>query len=66
MEFALSTEQSELHAAVRETVDRFGDAYWLELDRTGIFPDAFYQTIIDGGFWDRHAGGHGRIGIGFK
>ena len=50
MDFALNEEHAALQTAVRDIVDRFDDAYWLDLDRNGTFPHAFYQAMVDGGW----------------
>jgi acyl-CoA dehydrogenase len=39
-----------LRAAVAGLCARFPDAYWLDLDRRGEFPEAFFRAIADAGW----------------
>ena len=50
MNFGLSEDQEALCEAVRRIVQGFGDAYWLDCDRTGTFPTAFTKAIAAGGW----------------
>ncbi len=50
MEFTLSDDQTAIIDAVSAIVAGFGDDYWLDLDTTGIFPDAFYEAMMSGGW----------------
>lgn len=50
MKFDLTDDQNAIVSAVRAIVDDFGDDYWLDLDETGEFPEAFYQAMVDGGW----------------
>lgn len=50
MEFTLSDDQTAIVDAVSTIVSGFGDDYWLDLDTTGIFPDAFYEAMMSGGW----------------
>lgn len=50
----MSVDFSNEQLQIRESVDRlcanFGDEYWLERDRDGVFPEDFCQAIADHGF----------------
>jgi acyl-CoA dehydrogenase len=48
MEFVLSAEQEEIRAHILALCARFGDAYWLEHDREGTFPEEFHAAIAKG------------------
>lgn len=50
MQFALTQDQQAIVDAVDAVVRRFDDDYWLERDRTGTFPDAFYEAMMEGGW----------------
>jgi acyl-CoA dehydrogenase len=51
MDFDLSEEQRAIREAVARICARFDDAYWLERERTGTFPDDFAAEIAKGGFY---------------
>jgi acyl-CoA dehydrogenase len=51
MDFDLSQEQRAIREAVARICARFDDAYWLERERTGTFPDDFAAEIAKGGFY---------------
>ena len=50
MELDLNDQQSAILNNVRAIVNRFDDDYWLQLDRKGEFPHAFYQAMAEGGW----------------
>ena len=50
MDFALTDNQRLIDEAVRSVCARFDDAYWLEHDRTGDFPEEFRRAMIEGGW----------------
>ncbi|GGF69006.1 acyl-CoA dehydrogenase [Azorhizobium oxalatiphilum] len=50
MHFGLTTEQEAIREAIAGICSRFGDDYWLETDRTGAFPQAFYQALATDGW----------------
>lgn len=50
MEFALTTDQAAVVDGIGKVIERFDDAYWLQRDRDGEFPDAFYQAVAAGGW----------------
>jgi acyl-CoA dehydrogenase len=47
MDFALTDEQQQIRDAVLKLCSRFGDAYWLERDRSATFPDAFFAAMAE-------------------
>ncbi len=57
MEFSLTPERQAIRDNVGKVCADFADDYWLEHDRTGEFPDAFYQAMAEGGWlgssWER-------------
>jgi acyl-CoA dehydrogenase len=50
MDFALSAEQTAIRDAVGQLCAQFDKAYWLEVDRTGDFPEAFYRAMAEAGW----------------
>ncbi len=50
MDLELNEQQSAILNSVRSVVNRFDDDYWLQLDRNGEFPHAFYQAMAEGGW----------------
>ena len=48
--YALTGQQSEIRDAILKLCSRFDDAYWLERDRSGTFPDDFHAAIAAGGW----------------
>lgn len=50
MDFEFSPEQTDIRDTVLKICADFGDDYWLERDRDGIFPEDFYQAIAAGGW----------------
>jgi acyl-CoA dehydrogenase len=50
MDFQLSHDQESIRAAVQRVCDQFGDDYWLEVDRSGNFPEEFVAAITEGGW----------------
>ncbi len=50
MNFGLSDDQRAIVDGVGRTVAVFDDAYWLERDRDGAFPHAFYDAMAAGGW----------------
>ena len=45
MDFALTDAQQQIRDEVLRLCARFDDTYWLERDRTGTFPDAFFDAV---------------------
>ncbi len=50
MDFSLTAEQNSLIDAVDQTIARFDDDYWSALDRSGEYPEAFFQAMATGGW----------------
>ncbi|MGO1500708.1 MAG: acyl-CoA dehydrogenase family protein, partial [Marinobacter sp.] len=50
MDFSLTEEQQAIQESVRKIVDSYSDDYWLETDRTGEFPEDFYQAMAKNGW----------------
>ncbi|MBV9591405.1 MAG: acyl-CoA/acyl-ACP dehydrogenase [Hyphomicrobiales bacterium] len=48
MEFASSPAHEEIRAHILSLCARFDDAYWLEHDREGLFPEEFHAAIAKG------------------
>ncbi len=46
----LTAEQHRIRDAIARLCEGFDDAYWLERDREGGFPEAFYAAIAEGGW----------------
>jgi acyl-CoA dehydrogenase len=47
---ALSAEQERIRDAITRLCAGFGDAYWLEKDRKGGFPEEFYAAVARDGW----------------
>jgi acyl-CoA dehydrogenase len=50
MDFALSQDQESIRDAIKKICDGFGDAYWLQKDREGGFPNEFHKALADAGW----------------
>jgi acyl-CoA dehydrogenase len=50
MDFSLSSEQQAIVDSIRALMETFGDEFWLERDKTGEFPEEFYQAMAKGGW----------------
>ncbi len=50
MDFSLSSEQQAIVDSINALMADFGDSFWLERDKTGIFPEEFYQAMAEGGW----------------
>lgn len=50
MSIDFSSEQQEIRAQVAKLCAGFGDAYWLERDMDGKFPEEFCRAIADQGY----------------
>jgi acyl-CoA dehydrogenase len=46
----LSAEQQRIREAIARLCEGFGDAYWLERDGEGGFPEEFYRAVAQGGW----------------
>ncbi len=50
MGFALTPEQEEIREAVFKLCARFGDEYWLKLDKEEVFPFEFHRAMAEAGW----------------
>src|SRR4029077_16252049 len=50
MDFSLSPEQQQIRDEVRKLCVKFDDAYWLEKDRSGDFPDRLHPAVAPAGW----------------
>jgi acyl-CoA dehydrogenase len=50
VDFHCADEHRSLEDGIARVMEGFGDDYWLERDRDGGFPDAFYQAMAAGGW----------------
>jgi acyl-CoA dehydrogenase len=50
MDFSLSSEQQAIVDSIDALMATFGDEFWLERDKTGEFPEEFYQAMAKGGW----------------
>ena len=50
MDFQLTQDQQNIREAVLKHCSRFTEEYWLSHDRDGVFPDEFYQSLLEAGW----------------
>ncbi|HEY8449515.1 MAG TPA: acyl-CoA dehydrogenase family protein [Bacillota bacterium] len=50
MDFQLNDEQLALQEGIRDLMKNFPDSYWRERDRTGTFPEEFFQAMAEHGY----------------
>ena len=50
MDFTLTEEQRAIEDGIGQIMSDFGDEYWLEKDKTGGFPEEYYQAMASGGW----------------
>ena len=50
MDFELSSEQEAIVDSIKGLMEKFGDDFWLEHDKTGEYPEDFYQEVAKGGW----------------
>jgi acyl-CoA dehydrogenase len=48
MDFELSAEQAQIREEVLRLCARFDETYWLEHDRSAVFPEEFYTAMAEG------------------
>jgi len=50
MEFNLTPDQQNIREAILKLCARFPDEYWLEHDRSAVFPNEFFQALMEAGW----------------
>ncbi len=50
MDFSLTPEQLHIREAILKLCSRFPDEYWLEHDRSGVFPHEFFSAMQESGW----------------
>jgi len=50
MDFRFSADQEAIRASVERICAKYDEAYWLDRDRDGAFPEAFVKDIAEGGW----------------
>jgi acyl-CoA dehydrogenase len=50
MDFSLTADQQNVREAILKHCSRFPDEYWLEHDRSGVFPHEFYESLVETGW----------------
>ena len=50
MDFTFSEDQLEIKRAIEKLCEKYDDAYWLERDRHGGFPEDFVKDLASGGW----------------
>ena len=50
MDFSLNQDQKNIRDAIFKLCTRFPDQYWLDRDRDAVFPEDFYQSLIEAGW----------------
>jgi len=50
MDFSLSSEQQAIVDSIKGLMKDFDDDYWLDRDKTGEYPEDFYQAVAAGGW----------------
>ena len=50
MDFALTPDQQNIRDTILKHCQQFSAEYWLERDRDAVFPQDFFQSMVDGGW----------------
>jgi acyl-CoA dehydrogenase len=50
LDFSLTEDQQNIRDAILKHCSRFPDEYWLARDREGVFPQDFYQSMVEAGW----------------
>lgn len=50
MDFAFTDDQKTIREAVLQHCSQFSDEYWLECDRSHVFPQEFYASMAEAGW----------------
>ena len=47
MDFSLTTDQQNIRDSILKHCSRFPAEYWLERDRSGVFPNDFFESLVE-------------------
>lgn len=50
MDFAFTPDQQNIRDTILKHCSQFSPEYWLERDRDAVFPEDFFQSLVDGGW----------------
>jgi acyl-CoA dehydrogenase len=50
VDFSLTSDQQNIREAILKHCSRFTDEYWLERDREGVFPQDFFDSMVEAGW----------------
>jgi acyl-CoA dehydrogenase len=50
VDFSLTPDQQNIRETILKLCSRFPDDYWLERDRSGVFPHEFVQALVESGW----------------
>jgi len=50
VDFSLTQDQQNIRDAVLKLCSRFPDEYWLDRDRDSVFPQDFFQSMVENGW----------------
>ncbi|AXQ28508.1 acyl-CoA dehydrogenase [Solimonas sp. K1W22B-7] len=50
MDFSLTPDQQNIRDTILKHCQQFSAEYWLERDRDAVFPQDFFQSMVDGGW----------------
>ncbi len=50
MDFSPTQDQQDIRRAIERLCEPYDDAYWLERDRDGQFPEDFVKSVVEGGW----------------
>jgi acyl-CoA dehydrogenase len=50
VDFSLTTDQQNIRETILKHCSRFPAEYWLERDRSGVFPHDFFQSLVESGW----------------
>lgn len=50
MDHSLTPDQQNIREAILKLCSRFPDEYWLQHDRDGVFPNEFFQALMEAGW----------------
>jgi acyl-CoA dehydrogenase len=50
VDFFFTADQQNIRDAILKHCSRFADEYWLDHDRSGVFPHEFFQSLVESGW----------------